>query len=261
MKPLVSVITPYRNAKRFLPGFVESLRNQTAQNWICIMVDDGSSDGGPALLAALVADDPRFLLISNTLPKIGSGPASARNCGLSHVQTKYTAFCDVDDRWLPSKLSKQLDFHLENQLQISTTGYVKTRQNHPVNTVFPPTTCDYARLIRRNVIPMLTVLVDSELLTYPFVEIPHEDYHFWLHLFRANHNLAYGSLNEVLAWYQIHAQNLTKNRMSMPLWTFRVYRKLGYSRAISLLLLLNWSFSHISNVIMTLFKRVSASRH
>ena len=78
MKSLVSVITPYRNAKRFLPGFVDSLRSQTAQDWCCIMVDDNSSDGGPELLRDLVADDPRFLLISNTNPKHGPGPASAR---------------------------------------------------------------------------------------------------------------------------------------------------------------------------------------
>ena len=56
MKPIVSVITPYRNAKKFLPGFVDSLQRQTAEDWTCI-------------LAELVADDPHFQVIINATPK------------------------------------------------------------------------------------------------------------------------------------------------------------------------------------------------
>ena len=76
MKPQVSIVTPYRNASRFVAPFVDALKRQTYQDWLCIMVDDGSSDGGPALLADLVSHDSRFLLISNTIPKHGPGPVT-----------------------------------------------------------------------------------------------------------------------------------------------------------------------------------------
>ena len=58
--PLVSVITPYRNATQWLSGLVETLQNQTYGHWECLLVDHGSTDGGPDLLHHWVADDPRF---------------------------------------------------------------------------------------------------------------------------------------------------------------------------------------------------------
>ena len=47
--PLISIIVPVYNAERFLPYCVESILKQSYQNLEIILVDDGSTDGSPAL--------------------------------------------------------------------------------------------------------------------------------------------------------------------------------------------------------------------
>ena len=249
MKSLVTVITPYLNAKRFLPGFVNSLRSQTADYWFCIMVDDGSSDGGPELLNDLVAVDSRFLLISNTNPKRGPGPASARNCALALVQTDYVAFCDVDDLWHPEKLERQLTFHTFNQLDLSVSAYGRFHDNEmhaPLKSIVcPPLTLRSGTLRGRNPIPMLTVIVSAEIVKEGFQEVAHEDFLFWLQLFKNHASIRYGCLPIVLAFYCIHSENVSRQKLIMPLWTYRVFRSFGKTRLSSLANVATWLVDHL----------------
>ena len=248
MKPLVSVITPYRNAKRFLPGFVESLRSQTNHAWNCIMVDDGSSDGGPELLRHLVADDSRFLLISNTNPRNGPGPASARNCALALVETDYVAFCDVDDLWHPQKLQRQLNFHRSNQLDLTVSAYARFIDGQldqpPQRIVCPPEKLAFRDLFGHNPIPMLTVILSAELARTGFSEVAHEDFLFWLDLFKARPSIRYGCLPEILAYYCIHQKSLSSRKAVMPFWAYRVFRNAGQTRSRSMYFLILWGMDH-----------------
>ena len=257
MKPLVSVITPYRNAKQFLPGFVDSLRSQTAQAWCCIMVDDGSSDGGPELLSDLVADDSRFLLISNTNPKHWPGPASARNCALALVQTDYVAFCDVDDLWHPDKLQRQLNFHRSNQFDLTVSAYARFIDGQldqpPQRIVCPPEKLVFRDLFGHNPIPMLTVILSADLARTGFSEVAHEDFLFWLELFKARPSIRYGCLPEILAFYCSHQKSLSSYKPVMPFWAYRVFRNSGQTRSQSVYFLILWGIDH-------LLQRVSAWR-
>ena len=249
MKPLVSVITPYRNAKRFLPGFVDSLQRQTAEEWTCIMVDDGSSDGGPAFLAELVADDPRFQLIINTNLKHWPGPASARNCALTFVQTDYVAFCDVDDLWHPEKLERQLNFHCSNHFDLTVSAYARFIDGQidqpPQRVVCPPAELVFRDLFGQNPIPMLTVILSADLARIGFSEVAHEDFLFWLELFKTRPSIRYGCLPEILAFYCIHQRSLSSQKAVMPFWAYRVFRNSGQSRHRSLFSLFFWGIDHI----------------
>lgn len=249
MKPIVSIITPYRNADRFLPRFVACMRAQTRQDWICLMVDDGSEDNGPYNLRALVADDPRFILITNTLPKSWPGPASARNCALAAVSTDLVAFCDVDDLWHPEKLEQQLSFHLTHKLDLSVSAYARFYDNQPdepiKSIVCPPAELSFGTLRGRNPIPMLTVILSADLAGVGFEQVAHEDFLFWLRLFSANPTLRYGCLPSVLAFYCIHDRNLSSSKLFMPGWAYQVFRQYGKSRIGSFFMLLAWATSHL----------------
>jgi len=256
MKPLVSVITPYRNAKRFLPGFVDSLQRQTAEEWTCIMVDDGSSDGGPAFLAELVADDPRFQLIINTNLKHWPGPASARNCALTFVQTDYVAFCDVDDLWHPEKLERQLNFHCSNHFDLTVSAYARFIDGQidqpPQRVVCPPAELVFRDLFGQNPIPMLTVILSADLARIGFSEVAHEDFLFWLELFKTRPSIRYGCLPEILAFYCIHQRSLSSQKAVMPFWAYRVFRNSGQSRHRSLFSLFFWAIDHLLNRVLAL---------
>jgi len=248
MQPVVSVITPYRNAERFLLRFVLSIQAQTRTDWVCIMVDDGSTDNGPELLRNIVSSDSRFHLIKNTFPKSWPGPASARNCALAMVCTDFVAFCDVDDVWHPEKLERQLRFHLDNHLDLSVSAYGRFLEcdlPHSLRSIVcPPSQLSPGTLNGKNPIPMLTVIISTRLAIIPFQQTSHEDFLFWLEVLRSYPKLRYGCLPSVLAFYCIHDTNLSSSKMLMPLWTYRVFRRFGKSRTSSLRSLGSWMIGH-----------------
>ncbi|WP_172293327.1 glycosyltransferase family 2 protein [Pseudoruegeria sp. HB172150] len=100
--PRISIIVPFFNAVHTLAATVLSLRSQTFEDWECLLVDDGSTDGSRALAAMLLSRDARIRLLRNP----GKGPSAARNFGVSQAQGDIIAFCDADDLWMPSKLAE-----------------------------------------------------------------------------------------------------------------------------------------------------------
>ena len=101
MKKNVSVIIPTFNRAAFLPKTIQSVLDQTAQDFEIILVDDGSTDN-----TAEVLDEfkDRLTYIKQT----NQGPASARNTGIKKSQGKFLAFVDSDDWWDKNKLAIQL---------------------------------------------------------------------------------------------------------------------------------------------------------
>lgn len=104
--PKVSVVLPTRDRAYCLPRALRSVLTQDMPDWELILVDDGSSDGTPALRAHLAA-----VLGPNNYREVetsGLGPAGARNRGLALARGEFVAFLDSDDAWLPQKLGMQL---------------------------------------------------------------------------------------------------------------------------------------------------------
>lgn len=100
--PRVSVIIPCFNHGRFLRHAAESVLTQTMADLELIIVDDGSTDETPTVLAGL--DDRRVRPI--TTPN--RGVSAARNAGLEMVRGEFMAFLDADDLWAPDKLARQV---------------------------------------------------------------------------------------------------------------------------------------------------------
>lgn len=88
------VIAAY-NAEKFLAKTLESIRNITYENYVCVIVDDGSTDRTRAIAESYVQQELRFKLISIE----NSGPCVARNTGYKHLDhdAKYIVFTDADD--------------------------------------------------------------------------------------------------------------------------------------------------------------------
>lgn len=239
----ISIITPYKDAERFLPAFVEMLQAQTYTDWTCLLVDDGSIDSGPLLLSRLAETDSRIIPLRRPGLKRGAGPAEARNFALLSADSPYIAFCDIDDLWHPQKLEQQLRFHTTNHLQISVSGYCRFHESPPAlvsDWRCPPAALSYSRLLMANALPMLTVIADRSLIDRPFPLCRHEDYSLWLDVFRRWPRIRYGCLPYALAFYRVHDANLTKRRWEMFVWVHGVYREHGISAFCRVPLLLCW---------------------
>ncbi|MGI5284106.1 glycosyltransferase family 2 protein [Nonomuraea polychroma] len=91
--PVLSVIVPFCNVEKYIGPCLDSIAAQTMKDLEVICVDDGSDDGGPAVVEARQADDGRIHLIRQD----NHGVGHARNVGVRQATGRYLAFVDGDD--------------------------------------------------------------------------------------------------------------------------------------------------------------------
>jgi len=111
---LVSVVIPVYNVERFLRPCVDSVLGQTFQCLEIILVNDGSTDGSPAICDEYAAADPRIRVIHQE----NRGLSCARNRGLDVAQGEYVYFLDSDDRITENAIQKLLNRAESENLEV-----------------------------------------------------------------------------------------------------------------------------------------------
>ena len=107
-KPLVSVITPFLNAERFLQQAIESVFAQTLARWELLLVDDGSIDSSSGIAQRYAHEHPERVRYLTHPGHQNFGSSASRNLALGCAQGEYVAFLDADDVFLPQKLERQV---------------------------------------------------------------------------------------------------------------------------------------------------------
>jgi glycosyltransferase involved in cell wall biosynthesis len=102
--PLISVIMPTYNRADLVGQAIDSVRQQDFEDWELIVVDDGSTDETPEILSAYGRSGK-----VHCVRQENAGQSVARNRGLQRAKGKWVAFLDSDNRWLPHKLSTQVN--------------------------------------------------------------------------------------------------------------------------------------------------------
>lgn len=108
---LVSVIVPVYNVESYIAETIQSVLDQTYENFELLIVDDGSPDRSAEICQKFT--DSRIQIVRQT----NRGLAGARNTGIRHAKGEYIAFLDGDDIWLPDKLAKHAQ-HLETSHKV-----------------------------------------------------------------------------------------------------------------------------------------------
>jgi cellulose synthase/poly-beta-1,6-N-acetylglucosamine synthase-like glycosyltransferase len=98
-RPRVSIVIPLYDKADVLRDTLTCILSQTVQDFEAIVVDDGSTDEGGALVET--ARDPRFRL----LRQANLGVSAARNRGILEAQAEWVALLDADDLWLSTHLA------------------------------------------------------------------------------------------------------------------------------------------------------------
>jgi len=95
------------NASDYIAESIDGILGQTLSNFELIIVDDASTDRTGEIIEGYAIKDPRIIIYKQ---KVNTGPAIARNVGISMAKGKWIAINDADDISLPKRLEKQLDY-------------------------------------------------------------------------------------------------------------------------------------------------------
>lgn len=137
MKPCeIAVIVPVHNAAAFLTACTDAIAAQKFDAFRCILVDDGSTDGSPALCDAIAAGDQRFVAMHQP----NSGVCAARTAGLRRAQelcARWYAFCDADDLYHPELLDTLYAAVTNSGLPLACCRYDTFTDAAPANSAVP----------------------------------------------------------------------------------------------------------------------------
>lgn len=182
---MISVVLPTHNRAAFLDRAIGSILNQRLPCGELIVVDDGSIDETPTLVARL-AD--RSTVPIRLLSQENRGAAAARNAGIRAARGELIAFLDSDDWWLPDKLALQAAaMAAAPEVRIAHSREIWFRHGRRVNQKKkhdPPGGDIFAASLAMCVVGMSTVMARRELFDrYGLFDesLPCcEDYDLWL---------------------------------------------------------------------------------
>ena len=111
---MISIIIPVYNTEKYIFETINSVINQSYQDWELIIIDDGSTDNSAEIIQKLCKQDNRIQYYHQE----NSGVSVARNNGLEKSKGKYIALLDADDLWEMENLSQKIEV-LEKHQDVS----------------------------------------------------------------------------------------------------------------------------------------------
>ena len=229
-QPLVSIVTPLYNAAPFIAKTIQSVLDQTYQNWELLIVDDASTDKGPDIVLDFCGNDTRIKFYPN---KTNNGAAHCRNQATREATGDYIAFLDADDLWHRNKLEKQLIFMQERDCDVSYSSYLHIDElgNTLNKRVQALTELSYKKQHKNNYIGNLTGIYNVTRLgkiIAPNIR-KRQDWAVWLEAIKKSGKPALG-LQEDLAFYRIRQNSISANKRKLIKYNFAFYNTyLGYS--------------------------------
>jgi glycosyltransferase involved in cell wall biosynthesis len=210
-EPLISVVMPVYNAEAYLAVAINSILEQTLQNFELIIVNDGSSDG--SLLIAEQYQNSKIIIVNQS----NRGIVEALNVGLSLARGEFIARMDADDISVNTRFEKQVHLLQSRALDIcgSQLG-VMDKNGRIYSHVAMPITDDWLSITLACTVPFAhgsVMMRRSFLESNAFSYVPGlvEDYSLWCSMYE--HGAQMGNVNEELYIYRQH-HSLSKLRIS-----------------------------------------------
>ena len=223
MDELVSIIMPSYNTANYIAASIQSVLDQTYQNWELILVDDCSTDNTDAVVAPFLSDT-RIRYLKN---EQNSGAAISRNRALREARGRWIAFLDSDDLWEPQKLEKQLAFMREHDYHFSYTNYVEIDEASAPNgrSVTGPKKITKSGMYNFCWPGCLTVMYDVK--TVGLIQIAdikkNNDYAMWLKVCEKSDCYL---LDETLARYRKRSGSISRQSyLKLIRWHYKLFRE------------------------------------
>lgn len=227
MKPIVSVITATFNFAKYLPETIESVLQQTFQDWELIIVDDGSTDRTSEVVKTYLSDKRiRYIFQSNR------GLSAARNVGLSISSGRYIQFLDADDLIHSKKLEMQSNY-LESNIYVDVvfSDYYLFKDETKETLINPPIQ-KRNEDIKMKMLRGNFIVVNSPLSRKKSIDkvggfdenlTSTEDWDLWLRMLLSG--MVFEKIDEKLAFVRLHPRRMTQNKFNMYLGRYLVIKK------------------------------------
>ena len=204
--PEITVLTPVYNGERYLAQAIQSILEQTFENFELLIIDDGSTDRTSEIIKQF--SDPRIRAVNN---ETNIGLIGTLNRGIKLANGRYIARMDCDDWSAPDRLSKQWMF-MEKHPEVGICGsWVKTiRDTEGELWEYPTSNADIrCRMLFSSMLAHPSVMIRKAMLTENHLEyaagyIYAEDYELWS---RCMDYFNLANLPESLYNYRIHESN------------------------------------------------------
>jgi len=221
--PLFSVVIPTYNSYKKLVRAVESLKEQSYQNFEVLIIDDGSTDETKSKITTLMSAQIHYFYKTN------GGPASARNLGITKAKGEYICFLDADDTFAKEKLllyskfcEKGVPFIFSDALYIQESNNNSNLFSSKIHIKY---TSFFKSLLVTNFIVASTVCIKKEILEkVAFFDetLFTEDYDLWLKIAR-RYSPSYIELP--LTNYYVHELNISHNVQRTVSSLVYIYKK------------------------------------
>lgn len=208
---LVSIIMPSWNTGKFIAKSIDSIINQTYENWELLIVDDCSTDNTEEVVKPFLKDS-RIKYMRNDE---NSGAALTRNKALRIAEGEWVAFLDSDDLWTLNKLEKQVKFMKDNGFVLTFSEYEKIdEEDKPLNVyVSGPEIINKRKMYRYDYIGHLTMMYSAK--HFGLIQIKdikkNNDYAIRLQLYKKPGTEAH-LLKENLAKYRVRKNSISHDK-------------------------------------------------
>ncbi len=223
----VTIIIPNYNSSKYLDNTINSVINQTYDNWQLIIVDDFSDSETKKILEKYNSKNKIKIIYL----KENKGAAYCRNLALKMCQSEYVAFLDSDDVWKKNKLEKQLSFMKKNNYNFTYTSYgilkgdignIDDIEKMNLNYIIPKNNYSFESFTKDTTIATSTMIIKSEIAEkYSFTDTEIcEDYFYKCSILKEL-GLAY-CLNEPLTLYRVRKNSLQSSKMKNFYWIWKI---------------------------------------
>lgn len=197
---------PVFNAQNFLDDSISSILNQTYKNFEFLIIDDGSTDNSLQIIKHYALLDERIRFFSRK----NKGLVYSLNQGINESIGHWIVRMDADDVAYPTRVERQIDYMLRNNLDLSGTwakkfgaenGFIRPSTSHNdliTDLLYKSCFVHPSIIIKRDVFKSLR---------YDSFYTHAEDYQLWCSLASGGYKL--GNIPEVLLMYRVHESQVS----------------------------------------------------
>ena len=221
--PLFSVIIPVFEREKFIKKAIESVLNQSIDNFELIVVDDGSTDNTAYVIKQY--KKVKYFYQPN------KGVSAARNLGIKKSKGKIVCFLDSDDEWKKDKLKAHLDFFIKNrdykihqtdEIWIKNGKFINKKKRHQKKEGFIFYESMQLCLISPSAVAIKKELFNEIGMFDEKFEVC-EDYDLWLRITK-KYKVGYTPISHIIK-HGGHSGQLSKKYFAMDRWRIKALLK------------------------------------